>query len=322
MLNSFPAPSATHICLGICTYQRPEMLLRCLLSVRKLKAPHGTRLSVVVVENEVLALSRTVVLSYSGEDSGLFHYVHQPMRGIAQARNAILDKADQLGANWVAMLDDDQAVKPDWLQWMWEAVRLEEADIVQGHTEQELPAQLPRWAFPKPQKKRDWKTDVTHAATNGVLFRNPLSDDFGAPLRFDEQFALTGGEDRDFFSRATWAGYRIVWTPEAVATEFVPASKLTFGAQVARAYSGAVVAAMQDRSYYGFLPAYIAKSIKITLWGFHGVLAIASVPFAVFGGAGRKQLLTGAKHIARAAGTCVGLCGAHRPQPYRTIHGR
>jgi succinoglycan biosynthesis protein ExoM len=43
------------------------------------------------------------------------YYVHEPICGIARARNAALDKATELGADWIAMLDDDEVADPRWL---------------------------------------------------------------------------------------------------------------------------------------------------------------------------------------------------------------
>jgi glycosyltransferase involved in cell wall biosynthesis len=40
-------------------------------------------------------------------------YVHEPRRGIAQARNAAMAKALEIGADWLAMIDDDEVADPD-----------------------------------------------------------------------------------------------------------------------------------------------------------------------------------------------------------------
>jgi succinoglycan biosynthesis protein ExoM len=297
------------------------MLLQCLSSLKPLKEPEGVHLSIVIVDNEAAPACAALVQSFARENVP-FHYVHEPRRGISMARNAILDKAAQIGADWIAMLDDDQVVKSDWLHCMCEAVRLEEADVVQGTAQPGLPDPLPIWAFPKP-KRKDWKRNATHAATNGVLFKASLVDRMGAPLRFDERFGLVGGGDRDFFRRAFHAGARIVWTPEAVSTESVPASKLTFRAQITRTYYGAIVAARQDHSYYGLIPTLKGSAVKTMGALVGGLLAILLAPVAALHEerGGRKQLLKGSKRLATAAGIVVGLLGSVQPQLYRTIHG-
>lgn len=314
MNNCAAIRNSTHICLGVCTYQRPEMLLRCLLSIRRLKEPPGTRLSVVVVDNEPQPVSGALVDSFSSNGNAQpFHYVHEPRRGIPQARNAVLDKARALGADWIAMLDDDQLVGDDWLFWMWWSAEQTSADVVYGAVERLLPEPLPAWAFEGPPRHR-WKYDMQWVPTNGVLFRAGLSDACARPLRFDESLALTGGEDRDFFGRAYDGDAKIIQTPQAVAQEIVPASKLTFRAQISRVYAESVVTTGRDPSNAWKLPRTLIR----------GTLALASAPIAWLYArrTGRRQLLKGAKHLARVAGMAVALWPwAPTPEIYRTIHG-
>lgn len=307
MPNISAMPNSAHICLGVCTYQRPQMLLRCLLALRQLAAPEGTRLSIIIVDNEAEPACADLL---DGMDGSL-HYVHEPRRGIPMARNAILDKAASLSADWIAMLDDDQMVSSVWLTWMWWAAQRCDAAVVYGVVERLLPVPAPRWAFEETPRRR-WDMNARWVPTNGVLFRANLADAFGVPLRFDERLALTGGEDRDFFSRAY--GVRMVKTPEAISFETVPASRLTFRAQVARVYAEAMVATRQNRGHAKELPRTMLR----------GVLAIAVSPVAwLFARhAGRKQFLKGTKHMARVAGMVAGLLpGSAMPQLYRTIHG-
>lgn len=318
-MNNFRIPA--HVCLGVPTYQRPQMLSRCLASIRRLEEPDGVRLSIVVVDNEA-APSSAEMVQFLAAGHRPIHYEHEPRRGIAQARNAILDKAAELGADWVAMLDDDQTVEPGWLLAMWNAVRFKSADVARSSVEMALPEPMPKWAFPK-RPRRSWAVNLRHVATNGVLFRANLMDVSGAPLRFNERLALTGGEDMDFFTRAVLAGARIVRTPEAIATEFVPASKLTYSAQMWRSYWVAFSNTRRDINYHGALALFAAKPVKLAGAVLRGALALIAAPFAALLGAasGRKQLLKAGKQLATAAGIAAGLTGVRLPQPYRTIHG-
>jgi hypothetical protein len=65
---------------------------------------------------------------------------------------------------------------------------------------------------------------VPYAYTNNVLFRARILTDLA--LRFDDRWALMGGEDRRFFQRVGMAGYKIVWADEALVTEWVPESRV------------------------------------------------------------------------------------------------
>lgn len=318
MLNNFHVPGTVHICIGVCTYKRPEMLLRCLMSLRRMEIPDGINASFVVVDNEPKPANAELVASFQDNE---FRYVHEPRRGISQARNAILDKAAELRADWVAMLDDDQRVTANWLRWLWYEQQREGADVVHGTVQKEMPEPLPKWAFPSARNERR-KVGAAKAATNGVLFKAKLYDSAGMPLRFREEYALSGAEDRDFFSRAHRGGALIVKTPDAVAYETIPATKLTFGAQLRRAYSLQAADTRQDGEYMprGYWLAHGLMGVGILAGS--GLAHAIRAPFSAISGAerGRHRILRAGKKFARAAGVLTGLAGV-RLAPYRNTHG-
>jgi len=57
---------------------------------------------------------------------------------------------------------------------------------------------------------------------------------------FDPQFALSGGEDQDFFVRLSKAGKRFAWSDEARAHGDVPDTRANLGWLLRRAYSVAI----------------------------------------------------------------------------------
>lgn len=327
MMNGAAVRNSTHVLLGVCTYQRPQMLLRCLLSIRRLQEPEGVRLTVVVVDNEPVPTAHELVQSLAGNSAIAASpmpmlYVHEPRRGIAQARNAILAKADEIGAGWVAMIDDDQTIPADWLLNMWDVSRSFKADVTWNCIDLDWPDPLPKWAFPKRRKHR-WMVGCEMADTGGVLFRADLKDRSGEPLRFGTEFALTGGEDGDFFLRATQAGALIVRTPQAISIEHLVPSKCSFSVQVERAYWIAIANTRRRIRFGGYVPALVQKSVPFTNALFGGIGNFIVAPFiAPFSRPrARKHLLKGSKKIAKAAGISSGLLGVARPEPYRTIHG-
>lgn len=315
--------SPVRICLGVCTYRRPKMLMQCLASLRQVYAPNGTQLVIVVVDNEASQTIRTLVNSFTnGDYQTPMLYVSEGRRGIAQARNAILDVAETQDAAWIAMLDDDMVVRPDWLANMWSAAKIG-ADVVQSTVRRELPEPLPAWAFPEPKRKREWQFHRKHAETCGILFRAGMIDREGVRLRFSERYALTGGEDRDFFRRAWMGGASIIKTPDAEAVEIVPASKLTFRAQVYAAFWAEAVNVQQDRMLHGFFVTMVPRMFKFwrVFLGSLGNYAVS--PIAALGNRrrGRARLLKATKQMGKASGIFVGLTGMLRPQPYLITHG-
>lgn len=315
--------SPVRICLGVCTYKRPKMLMKCLASLRQVYPPKGAQLVIVVVDNEASQTIRAVVNSFTESDYRTpILYVSESRRGIAQARNAILDVAATQDAHWIAMVDDDMTVKPDWLEHMMFGTRIG-ADVVQCSVDREMPEPLPAWAFPAKKGDHHWDLNRKHAQTCGILFKAGMIDKQGTPLRFNETYALTGGEDRDFFRRAWMAGYRIVKTPDAVATEAVPASKLTLRAQIFSAFWAEAMNTRQDRLLHGFVITLVPRMFRfwrifagsLLNFGLGGVAAIGNRQ------RGRARLLKAMKQMGKASGIFVGMTGVARPQPYQTTHG-
>lgn len=94
------------IALGVCTYKRPVMLRACLDSLTRQVVPSDLSLAIVVVDNEPEGDAEHTVSSFTATTDIPVHYVHEPRRGIATARNAILDKASELAADFIAMTDE------------------------------------------------------------------------------------------------------------------------------------------------------------------------------------------------------------------------
>jgi succinoglycan biosynthesis protein ExoM len=314
---------ATRIVIGVCTRNRPNYLRQCLASILNLDIPESCAVTIVVVDNADEPLARGIVATFNCEHVlPPIRYLHEARQGISYARNAVLSAAEQYGAEWIVMIDDDQIVPPDWLTNMVIAQQASGADVVKSVVDYIYPAPLPRWAFPK-RKRHVWKTNLESTATCGVMFRAILSSDGGWRLRFDEKLALTGGEDTDFFARARTCGARIVMTPDAVASEFMPASKLTFRAQFNRTFTDAAVNARRLRGQTDLMSAG-ARALPRVLGSFFAAVGhLAASPLCAMRGLrhGRRRLLVGAKRLAKATGILTGLSSLMLPQPYRRIHG-
>src|SRR5262245_44204072 len=111
---------AVRAAIGVCTAERPLMLARCLEAIGAQLVPQGTELQVVVVDNEIAPNSRHIVAQLSERCRFAVHYVHEPRRGIPQARNAVLAKCRELDVDWIAFTDDDCWVSPTWLESLME----------------------------------------------------------------------------------------------------------------------------------------------------------------------------------------------------------
>jgi len=150
--------------------------------------------------------------------------------GISAVRNAILDHADEWAADFIAMIDDDETASPDWLRNLLDIQTRLGADLVSGPSiptfDRPLsPEVLHSKAFWYNAELGDEIVPLFHATNNVLLSREALVR-FGAP-RFDDAFGLTGGGDKEFFTRLKKRGATFAWASKAITYEHVPESRLT-----------------------------------------------------------------------------------------------
>jgi succinoglycan biosynthesis protein ExoM len=309
--------------IGVCTAMRPRMLTHCLDAIAAQIVPPRLEVHVVVVDNEAAANNRRLVHAFGARCPFPVHYVHEARRGIPQARNAILEQARALGADWIAMTDDDCWVSPAWLKGLLEAAAQFKADVVYGRREFLFP--LPtRWALPEAENHVEGE-HLPFAATHNALMAGWLIHDADrhracAGLTFDER--LAHGEDTDFFHRAAKHGARIVYARKPVVFETVSPERATLGYQTRRAYHYAASRSHFHRRHRGLRCATEKLAVR---WIFQvplAMLRLASAPLVlpfsdiVF----RELVMKGTARLAGAAGAAAGLVGFDG-NPYRTING-
>ena len=265
--------------VAVCTRDRPQFLGRCLHSLTALQHGEGVTLRLLVVDNSASPMpsQRVVDLAADGLAPLSPVLVHEPRVGIPFARNRAFDFADEIGAESVIFLDDDQTAAPNLALTLCRVQEEEKCDAVKCEV---------RWEFEAPQRFKEffyrppatpeplrWPYSSFLVPTNGVLIGRRLWDDLG--LRFNEEFPLTGGTDVDFFARAWDYGVKIIHTSETFATEFCDAAKQRMSWLLRRSFRvGNTEAAMRlkgrGRIYY------FAKGLLWIPW--YGLLAARNLP--------------------------------------------
>ena len=157
--------------IAVCTAKRPKMLQHCLQSIGSQIVSPQVKVDVVVVDNEGEPNSLSLVQDFSTRCRFPVHYVHEPRRGIPQARNAALEKCRSLGAEWTAFTDDDCWVTPTWLASLLDAAERHKADVVYGWREFLFPMPLPFWAMRPEQGTYAEGEELPYAATHNASAR-------------------------------------------------------------------------------------------------------------------------------------------------------
>ena len=315
-------PEAAYVGILVCTARRPDMLRACLMALSRQSLPAGMRAEICVIENDSEPASRNVVEEVARFSPLPVHYSLEPRRGIPFARNRSLAEAVERGYDWVALIDDDEIAEPDWLKQHLVAARRHAAEVTYGWVKKNFEVEPPAWWPPEVMRPDPEGTVLPRASTNNVAFSARLIRPDGSNLSYNPVF-LNGYEDLDFFERAHARGHRIVWTPGAVVTEEVPASRVAPERLIALVRASAEAHVQADILKLGYPKAalkYLLKGLR-RLAGGTVLLAVAVLQRRLGTARSEYRYYKARLRLARASGNLQGVFG-YRPDYYGTIDGR
>lgn len=304
--------------VAVCTItcRRPDGLRRLLDSLNALTfRDDPPELEIVVVDNDADRSAAAVCESFRPRSKWPVLYEIEPRRGIPFARNKavslVVDRAEL-----IAFIDDDEEAEPNWLDELLRVQRQTEADIVTGPVEAHFAEPVPAWItrgrlFGSRHHTTGDRLDVAY--THNVLVASEVYRTM--PMCFDEDFAMTGGSDSEFFRRAHRAGHGIVWAESALVREWIPRSRACASWLVRRSYrTGITMTVIAMKRAPGWRMRLLSVS-KAAVWF---VVGITTCMLGLV--AGRAMMVRGLGFMAYGIGTLVSLFGI-RFEEYRTVHG-
>ncbi len=230
----------TTVAVYVCTYRRNLPLARMLDSLEAAArfAEPDIELGVVVIDDNRDGSARSVVDESTNRFPLGLHYVFVGAGNIATARNAGLEAAMDI-AEWVAMVDDDQVVVPEWLTELVRVQRETEADAVTAPVYAKFPDDSPEWLSDQPfadlwgtPKKQDG-APVTDLQTANSMIRTSFLKD-NPKVRFSTDLGQVGGEDMVFYRGALDAGLKAHYSLNAINWELESADRATYRYQLRR----------------------------------------------------------------------------------------
>ncbi len=281
------------VAVAVCTRRRPIMLSRLLESLSRLEIPRGVEPVFLVVENDDSPRVRPVVegLADRFAPAPVVH-VLESRRGISQARNRAIVEAVSRGCRWLAFVDDDEVVEPQWLEKLLEAARSRNLQMVGGpwkisvpdeslsviekailddyvrKSEERIRANNAKFREGREQEcfqgTGNWLADLTFLQKNCI--------------RFPEDFNLTGGEDIVVYHSFKEKGGRYGWAPEAVVWEQMSRERLTLADRFRRAANGTVTI-YRIRRMIGHRDSAARWLVKAVGKFVGGTAALLTVPF-------------------------------------------
>lgn len=304
------------VTVAIPTFRRPRSLEKLLRALERLET--AAAVTVLVADNDAEKHEGSDLCDRVRHEG--YRWPLRSMvvaaRGIAPVRNALVAVAlGDARMDFLAMLDDDEWPEPHWLVALLAEQAKTGAGALQGSILFDFDGQ-PAWA-----RSFDGLSDIRHASGPvamlqgaGNLLVSRAALEVVARPWFDPAFALGGGEDRDFFERLKAAGIGFAWSDEAVAHSAVPATRLTLGWALARAYSIGNSDMRVFLKYAPSLAARLKEAAKIA-----GALLLSPVLFVILGFDANRRA-DALRRMARAAGKIAALFGRQYNE-YSVIHG-
>lgn len=220
------------ITLAVLTYQRPVDLAAILPTLLDQARRSDHSVSILVVDNDPEASARLLLTPISEPN---LRYVHEPVPGIAAARNRAFDEAAT--SDVLVFIDDDERPVVDWLDRLVALYELETPAGVVGPVISRYPKTPEPWISAGrffERRRLPTGTAVTVAATNNLLLDLEVVRTLG--LRFDETFGLSGGSDTLFTRELSRRGHVLLWCDEAIVFDEVPESRMSRSWVLQRAY--------------------------------------------------------------------------------------
>ena len=312
-----------HICVTMCTRERPEMLSACLNSVLPQLAASTVQTTLIMVENSDNPACRDLMARFRDAfPSVRIEYLMEPELGIPFARNAGVERALKLHGDWIVFIDDDEEACESWFENLTAAANRWDADVFHGPVRLIYPADCPEWIRMKQFDGGANGTILTSAATGNTMAHSRLFSAAGLGLRFDTSLRFSGGSDVELFSRATRSGATIRWIDDAVVREHVPTTRQSSRWLLLRMQRNAANTVTIIRKQHGYTSALALGLSKAGRLAIEAFTASLLLPVIGFGGekASRQTFKIRTK-LAKLRGYFLSLLG-FSPKPYRNVDGR
>jgi len=306
------------VLIAVPSFRRPKSLERLLTAIAHL----NTRANVTVLVADNDADRREAVATCDAVRARGYRWPISSIvvteRGIANARNALIAEAlRQPPCDFIAMLDDDEEPDANWLDELLRVQAQTGADALNGSTKRVFETDPGAWAT-----HCDGVSDIFAPTgnidiiegTGNLLARRALFAGMTAPW-FDPAFAMTGGEDKDFFVRAKNAGARFAWANDAIAYDYVPPSRANLRWALSRAYSAGNSDMRVFLKYHPNLGARLKEIARIV-----AALLLNPVLFVILAFNPNRRVRP-LRKLYRAFGKLAAM-GGRTYEEYSVIHGQ
>lgn len=257
---------------------------------------------IIVVDNDEHATAGDIIERFKKENPE-FEIVYdvEPRQGISYARNRSVAVAR---GKYCAFIDDDETASKRWLDGLYIMLTRTGADAVFGPVLPRYPERTPSWIIRSGYFERARQASGTAVPVNRTRTSNVLVASAWARKRTPEPFlaayAVSGGEDHDFFKWMHSNKALFIWCDEAYVTEHITPDRCRFMWMMRRQFNTAVTYWRRERTssvvqgilrtaigvcggmmylLFGFLmlPAGIHRAVRIWCKAIRGFARLGSV---------------------------------------------
>ncbi len=241
-----------HFSIILCTYNRRNMVLSTLASLRRQTLSY-TLFEVIVVDNGSSDSTLQAVRSYVNagaaqgrqpQDTWQVHCLAEPRNGLAHARNRGLQAAQ---GEIVVFLDDDTLLEPSFLAQLLDTYETTGADAVGGRVELHWDAPRPYWLYDNllemlgyfaPSYTRMPLPETLNFSSCNFSVKMEVLRAVGSfsPFLSKRLHVPTRAECADLCQRLRSQGYTLWYEPNAVIFHRVPAARMQRAFFQGRAY--------------------------------------------------------------------------------------
>ncbi|WP_084419832.1 glycosyltransferase family 2 protein [Henriciella litoralis] len=251
------------ITVVIPTFNRPDSLHRAVESLFW----QGARKSgfrVLIVDNSADASARMAfdTLESAAPDKIKLTYLHAPAAGVANARNAAMDR---LETTLVAFLDDDQTAPIHWIEGLVSAYEEFGAAVTFGPVLTAMPEDIKKHRayfenfFAREPALRSGYIEKPYGCGNSLLDTAQIP---GEKPWFDARMNEVGGEDDVLFARIAASDGRFAWAANAPVYEHPLRQRISLSYTLRRALAygqgPCTLARKADPPRYGSLLMWMA----------------------------------------------------------------
>jgi Predicted glycosyltransferases len=236
----------------ICTYNRRNMVLTALASLRKQTLTYA-KFEVIIVDNGSSDGTYNAVQTYLHVDHASLRFTREPLRvqclreernGLAHARNTGLAVAN---GEVVVFLDDDIIAQPQFLEQLYRTYCETDADAVGGSVDLHWEAPRPYWlsdylldtfGLYKPLKTRSRMPTGVDFSNSCFSVRRSTLQNIGAfsPFLSKRLHMPISVEANDLCRRLRQAGYQLWYEPTAQVLHRISQARLERAFMLGRAY--------------------------------------------------------------------------------------